>query len=119
MKPGEFIQKTFHVRTSAHNMHLKTPSYAKHGALNEFYDGIIDLIDGYAEGYQGKYGLIDSYPGTFRQYPNPEALVEDYVTYIEENRSEFYAKGDTYLSNIVDELVALSYSTLYKLKFLK
>lgn len=119
MKAGEFIQRTFHVRTSAHDMHLKTTSYAKHMALNDFYDEIVDLMDDYAEGYQGKYGLIDNYPGAFRQYATPEALVEDYVNYIEENRAEFYGKGDTYLSNIVDELVQLSYQTLYKLRHLK
>ena len=119
MKAGEFIQKSFHVRTSAHNMHLNTTSYAKHVALNDFYDEIIDLVDSYAEGYQGKYGLIDNYPGAFRQYATRAALDEDYVRYINENPTEFYGKADTFLSNIVDEIVALSYSTLYKLKFLK
>lgn len=119
MKAGEFIQRSFHVRTAAHDMHLKTTSYAKHVALNGFYDDLIPLIDAYAEAYQGKYGLIDSYHGTFRQYATPEALVEDYVNYIEDSRSEFYGKGDSFLSNIVDEVLALSYSTLYKLRCLK
>lgn len=119
MKAGEFVQKSLHVRTSAHNMHLKTTSYAKHIALNDFYDELPSLVDAYAEAWQGKYGLIENYPGAFRQYATPEALVEDYITYIEEGRAEMYDKKDTFLANIVDEIVALSYSTLYKLRNLK
>ena len=46
-------------RTVTHIQHLKTKSYAEHKALNEFYDGIIDLADGLAEATQGQYGLLD------------------------------------------------------------
>jgi hypothetical protein len=119
MKAGEFIQKTFHVRTSAHNMHLKTKNYSSHKALQNFYEELLDLIDAYAEGYQGKYGLIEEYPGVFRQYATPMDLVESYVDYVNGGRTEFYAKEDTFLANIVDEIVHLSYKTLYKLKNLK
>ena len=55
----ELILSCFHARTVAHLLHLTTRSYAAHKALNEFYDEIIDLVDSFAEAYQGEYGLID------------------------------------------------------------
>lgn len=119
MKAGEFILRTFHVRTAAHVLHLKSRSYAHHMALHDFYDEIVDLIDNYAETYQGAYGLIDDYAGQYRVYSTPEQMLSEYESYVEDNRAEFYGKGDTHLMNIVDEIQALTRSTLYKLKFLK
>ena len=46
-------------RTMAHKAHLKTGSYAKHVALKEFYEEIVEELDEIAEAYQGKYGLLD------------------------------------------------------------
>ena len=43
-------------RTVTHIQHLKTKSYAEHKALNKFYDGIIDSVDGLDEATQGQYG---------------------------------------------------------------
>jgi len=57
-KCNDFVGMLFLARDVAHSAHLNTRSYAKHVALNEFYDGIIDLADKFAEAYQGKYGLI-------------------------------------------------------------
>lgn len=119
MKPGEFIMKCFHARTAAHVLHLKTKSYAQHKALNKFYDDIIDLIDSYAEVYQGEYGVIADYPGTYRPYVDPVQFIEDLCDWITENRVDLHAKTDTHLSNIVDEILALVATTKYKLKVLK
>ena len=52
----------FHSRTQAHVFHLRVKgpgAYAAHKALQDYYDGIVDLIDGLVESYQGKYGLIE------------------------------------------------------------
>ena len=57
-KCNDFVGMLFLARDVTHSAHLNTRSYAKHVALNEFYDGIIDLADKFAEAYQGKYGLI-------------------------------------------------------------
>ena len=53
-----FVGHLFLARDVTHSAHLNTRSYAKHVALNEFYDGIIDLADKFAEAYQGRHGLI-------------------------------------------------------------
>jgi hypothetical protein len=35
---------------------FETNSYAKHKALHAYYEGIVPLLDSYAEAYMGKYG---------------------------------------------------------------
>ena len=64
--PATFIATLFHSATNAHFMHLQTDSYAKHVALNEYYDSIIELGDKWAEAYQGCYEVIKSYPKDFQ-----------------------------------------------------
>lgn len=119
MAAGELIARCFHARTAAHILHLKTRSYATHKALNDFYDGIIPLVDSFAEAYQGEYGLIEDYPAKYVPYAVPLDLLEDLANWIRSNRYECCDKEDTCLQNIIDEIVALISSTQYKLRFLK
>lgn len=114
---GEMIMRCFHARTTAHVLHLKTRSYAAHKALQDFYEGIIPLIDSLAEAYQGEYGLIESYPSKYTTHPDGSTLLKDLGDWIEENREDVC--DSTYCQNIIDEIVALIYATQYKLKFLK
>ena len=58
MKAAEFVGLFFLARDVTHSVHLNTRSYAKHKALQKFYEGIVDLADGFAEAYQGRHGLI-------------------------------------------------------------
>ena len=116
---ADLIMRCFHARTVAHVLHLKSKSYAQHVALNEFYDEIIPLVDSLAEAYQGDYGIIEDYPVKFRMYPDGLALLDDLSGWITDNRSHVCDKDDTYLQNIVDEIMALIRSKQYKLKFLK
>ena len=119
MSAGELVMRCFHARTAAHVLHLKTRSYAAHKALNEFYDEIVDLTDSFAEAYQGEYGLIGSYPATYRPYNDPLPMLDELVEWINEHRAECCDKADTYLQNMIDEIVSLIRSTQYKLKNLK
>lgn len=114
---GEFIMRCFEARTTAHVLHLKTSSYAQHKALQKFYENLIDLVDSFAEAYQGEYGLIDKYPRVEMKYDDPLKLIADFIKWIEENRDDIC--DDTYCQNIIDEVVALARSSQYKLKFLK
>lgn len=58
MTPLKAIQRLLEVRDQAHLSHWTTLSYSEHKALNEFYDGILDLVDLFVETYQGKYGRL-------------------------------------------------------------
>ena len=43
MNAAEFVGIMFLARDVTHSVHLNTRSYAKHKALNKFYDEIVDL----------------------------------------------------------------------------
>jgi len=58
MNANEFVGLLFLGRDVAHSVHLNTRSFAKHSALNGFYDGVVGLADTFAETYQGRHGLI-------------------------------------------------------------
>lgn len=116
---AKLISYLMHSRTQAHVYHLQTPSYAAHIALNTYYDGIIPLVDGLVESYQGKYGIITGYTNfALLEYQSCEGIQEYFRalnTTIEVLRQDV---NDSYLQNQIDTIVELIHSTLYKLKFL-
>ena len=116
---AEFVGMLFLARDVAHSVHLNTRSFAKHSALNEFYDGIVDLADKFAEAYQGKYGLIGPIAlMSAKKTGNIVQFLEDQVEELMDIRYKVVEKECTPLQNIIDEIFGLYYSTLYKLKFL-
>ena len=119
MKCADFVGMMFLARDVAHSAHLNTRSYAKHVALNEFYDGIIDLADKFAEAYQGKYGLIGPISlMSAKKTNNVVEFLESQVDDLMEMRYKVVDKECTPLQNIIDEIFGLYYTTLYKLRFL-
>lgn len=116
---NEYIGTLFQSRNQAHIYHLQTASYAKHIALNEYYDGIIGLIDSVAEGYQGKYEIIKGYKmaGTLKDLESEEDIVkyfEGLAKYCEMKREKLPQDG--FLTNVYDDIDTLLRSTVYKLK---
>jgi len=119
MKCADFVGALFLARDVAHSVHLNTRSFSKHSALNEFYDGVIDLADKFAEAYQGRHGLIGPISlMSAKKTTNIVEFLEDSLADIEKMRYEVCEKTDTAIQNIIDEIVGLYLSTLYKLKFL-
>ena len=119
MKCADFVGTLFLARDVAHSVHLNTRSFAKHLALNSFYDEIVDLADKFAETYQGRHGLIGPISlMSAKKTTNIVEFLEDSLADIEKMRYEVVDKTDTPLQNIIDEIVGLYLSTLYKLKFL-
>jgi hypothetical protein len=119
MKPADFVGMLFLARDVTHSVHLNTRSYAKHKALGKFYTSVVDLADSFAEAYQGRHGLIG--PITLMSAKKTSNIVEflqDQLAEIEANRYKFCDKEETSIQNIIDEIVALYLSTLYKLRFL-
>jgi hypothetical protein len=114
-----FMGHLFLARDVTHSVHLNTRSYAKHKALGHFYEDLIELADKFAEAYQGRKGLIG--PITLqsaKKTANVVEFLEQSLKDIEESRYKVVDKTDTPIQNIIDEIVALYLSTLYKLKFL-
>lgn len=119
MSCEKFMGELFLARDVAHSVHLNTKSYAKHKALNKFYTQIIDLADDFAEAYQGRKSLIG--PITLmsaRKNGNILDFLQDSLAEVEKMRYEVVDKTDTPLQNIIDEIVTLYLSTIYKLRFL-
>ena len=119
MSCADFVGTLFLARDVAHSVHLNTRSFSKHSALNEFYDNIVELADKFAEAYQGRHGLIG--PITLQSATKTNSVLEfleDSLKTLEGMRYDVCDKTDTPLQNIIDEIVGLYLSTLYKLKFL-
>jgi len=123
--PASFFSKLFESREMAHIYHLQVNgeqgSHAAHTALGEYYDGILDFIDTLIETYQGQYGIVDGYDVIDTNDTRTKEKIEYFeglVEFVKHGRKAISAE-DTHLQNIIDEVVALIYRTLYKLKFTK
>jgi len=119
MKANEFVGHLFLARDVAHSVHLSTRSYATHKALQKFYEGLPELVDTFVEAYQGRYELIG--PVALQRADKNDDIVEfltDQVGMIESARYDVCDESETAIQNLIDEIVAHYYSTLYKLRFL-
>ena len=114
-----FLGHLFLALDVTHSVHLNTRSYAKHKALNKFYVGIVELADDFAEAYQGRIGLIGPIVlQSATKTNNVIEFLEDSLKKVEEMRYKVVEKEDAALQNLIDSIVVLYLSTLYKLKFL-
>jgi hypothetical protein len=120
MEPvSNLISTLLNTRTQSHIYHLQTQSYGAHKALQGYYESIVELIDSYAEAYQGSYDIIRGYKvaPNIREDDNPIAYFEAVKVFMERIAPQLPDNGD--LQNIQDEMLALVNTTLYKLKNLK
>lgn len=105
-------------RTHAHLLHLKSKSYSEHEALGEFYKELLEQTDDLIETYQGQYGIIEIETKTISKTSSAAEFLKNAVEEIKNAREQF-KKEDTHLHNIIDEIIALTYKTLYKVNNLK
>ena len=119
MKAADFIGLFFLARDVTHSVHLNTRSYAKHKALQKFYTNIIDLADSFAESYQGRHGLVGPISlMSAKKTSNVIEFLENQLAEIESVRYDVCDKDDAPLQNLIDGIIELYLSTLYKLRFL-
>lgn len=111
---SKIVSLLFNARTNAHFFHLETKSFAQHKALDDFYSGVVDLGDRFAESYQGQYGLISGYTIGNKE-SEPLAMLVDQLKQVVNLKSSF---KDSHLVQILDDVVELYTSTIYKLRFL-
>lgn len=111
----KYVQKMFEARQVAHNIHLKTKSYSQHVALNAFYDGLLALIDEFTETFQGQYGLIGELEISVKHVENIVEYLEEFCSLTKSARESL---KETHLQNMLDEVLSLTYKTIYKLKYL-
>ena len=122
---SKFFSKLFESREMAHVYHLQIKgegSYSGHKALDNYYHDVLDLIDELVETYQGQYEIVEDYQIIDTNSTTSKDKIEyfnELQQFIKDNRYTALSKEDSHLQNIVDEVVALGYRTLYKLKNLK
>jgi len=102
----------------AHKAHLKvkgTGSYATHMALGGFYEGIPSLLDGLAESYQGRYGIMEEIPVMDYKgdMDKPADMLEMHCKMFENATKGI---SDRYLQGQIDMVVELYMRTVYKLQ---
>jgi len=119
MKAADVVGILFLARDVTHSVHLNTRSYAKHKALQKFYESIIDHADDFAEAYQGRHNLIGPISlMSAKKTSNIIEFLESQLAEIESARYDVVDKADTSIQQIIDNIVQLYLSTLYKLRFL-
>ena len=119
MKPADFLGLLFLARDVTHSVHLNTRSFSKHEALNIFYNRIVGAADDFAEAYQGRHGLIGpiAIPAA-KKTTNIIEFLQAQLDEIEKNRYEVCDKSDSAIQQLIDNIVELYLTTLYKLRFL-
>ena len=112
-----FVATLLHSATNTHFFHWSTGSYSQHKALQEYYEGIVDLTDALAEAYMGKYGKLTNFPSSYHQPKDPIEYLTSMQKFVGAARQDL--PQDSELQNLIDEIADLINSTVYKLKFLK
>ena len=122
---SKFISKLLESREMAQVYHWTVKgdmgSHAAHLALEAYYDGVIEFIDSIVEIYQGQYGLIEGYDvidTTDSKSKDRLDYFKEAVEFVKTERTCIKSE-DTHIHNIVDELIALQYKTIYKLTYNK
>jgi hypothetical protein len=114
------VSGLLHSRTQIHIYHLQTKSFAVHKALNDYYDGVVDIFDGLVESYQGKHGIIENYKcDGYDNYSSVNSVIE-YLQKLDKTiESSRKSVKESFIQNQIDTAQELIYSTIYKLKFLE
>lgn len=116
----KLISLLFFCRDFAHKAHLTSGHYGGHMILDDFYNEIVELTDDLAEVWMGKHGVLGEIPiMTNMPKGEPAEVLKNQVEWIEKNRYKVCKEDDAALQALVDPIVHLFYSTIYKLNRLK
>lgn len=110
------VNLLFNARTNAHIAHLQTRSYAAHKALDDFYNGILDIADSFAEASQGTQGILQGYELGKLWIGDPINNLKAQYQELSNMKSQF---KEGHLLQLIDDATELYASTIYKLTFLR
>jgi len=114
----ELIARVFYARNVAHFEHWRAEGvggYARHKALGEFYEEIIEAVDSLVEAYQGAFELVGTVPAPKTKAEDILLLLIEDAEWIEKNH-ESICKGNRAVANLIDSLTGVYLSTIYKLR---
>ena len=119
MELNQFVSTLHQSRTQVHIWHHQTQgvgSFSEHKALENYYEGIVPLVDGFVESVQGKYGIIlsySSYPLVDWKEGGSMEYFKMLCGFVEDGRKTL--PQDSYIQNQIDGIVELLYETKYQL----
>jgi hypothetical protein len=113
---GRLIRLLMQSRTQAHIFHLNTPSFSRHKALQNYYEGIVPLLDSYAEAYMGRYGKLNMRNGGANRRITSTV---GYFIALYNDIAKMKLPQDGPLKNLQDSIMELIASTVYKLRNLR
>ena len=111
----EYIKVLFEVQINTQVAHWQTTSYAAHKALKTCYSDIVDLRDSLVESLQSE-SLITGYKSPIL---NENMDIVSFLEGVIDDSKTIRETLESDTQNIVDEIITLLKSTIYKLKFLK
>ena len=117
----QLIGRAFYARNLAHFEHWRAKgegSFAKHMALGDFYDGVIDALDALVEAYQGAFDLVGNIPAPQTSDYDILKVLEGDADWIEENH-EKVCEGNRAVANLLDSVTGVYLSAIYKLRNLR
>ena len=114
MAASRYVGALLNSREQAHAFHLMTNSFAQHKALQAYYEGIVSLLDDWAEAYMGKYGRLKRITTNKRFLRDPKKARAYFKTLLARVRRMKLPK-DTYLRSVQDEITTLIRQTMYQL----
>lgn len=106
------VSACMEARNVAHKFHLQTRNHATHISLDIFYKNVVELVDSFAECYQGRYGVQD-YPRFEWDVENPIDFINKLIVFIDNNRA--YCGSQQDLQAKIDDIQNLNNQTLYRL----
>jgi DNA-binding ferritin-like protein len=114
----ELIARVFYARNLAHFEHWRAEGvggYARHVALGDFYDKVIDALDSLVEAYQGAFELVGAIPVTKTKAEEILLILIEDSEWIEKNH-EKVCKGNRAVANLLDSVTGVYLSAIYKLR---
>lgn len=114
----QLIARVFYARNVAHFEHWQANgvgAYARHKALGEFYEDIIDALDSLVEAYQGAFELVGTIPAPKTKAEAIQLILIEDAEWIEKNH-EAICRGNRAIANLIDNVTGKYLSTIYKLR---
>lgn len=114
---ARFVGEYLRMYSQFQLFHWQTGDYAQHLAFEGANEDMSELMDGFIESYQGKYGRVPTEQSLalFNYGDNPEdVFVEDYRNFLKHSKTLLGGNDDD-LANIIDEMVARMNKLLYLL----
>ena len=114
----ELIARVFYARNVTHFEHWRAEGvggYARHVALGEFYEGVIEAVDKLVEAYQGAFELVGTIPMPKTKAEDILMLLVEDAEWIEKNHEKI-CKGNRAVANLIDGVTEVYLTTIYKLR---